>query len=211
MRAIGSKAAGLSVIALVLAAGLLSGCGLGRAFGTAKVSPDEFAIVTKAPLILPPDYSLKPPAAGTRGAATNDAEASAQQALVGTTGTQGRATSPGEQVLLSQAGANSADPLIRQGVDEEYADLIDRNDDFVNRLIFWSKPKPTAPMVDANAEAQRLAKLGKTTARAPEEGGMPPSANATESAPSGAAPDQIEGQKPPTIGKKKSSGLFGIF
>ena len=207
MRAIGRPAAGLLPIALLLAATLLSGCGLGRAFGTSKVSPDEFAIVTKAPLVIPPDYSLKPPAAGTQSAAPNDAEAAAQRALVGDTAAPVGTMSGGEQALIAAAGAQLADPLIRQIVDQEYAGLIDRNDEFVNRLIFWSNSSAAAsPVIDANAEAHRLSQAEKTGARVPEEPATPPSANATESA----APDQVEGQKPPTIGKK-NSGLFGIF
>ena len=46
----------------------LAGCdSLREAAGLTKISPDEFAVATKAPLIIPPDYNLKPPQAG-RGA-----------------------------------------------------------------------------------------------------------------------------------------------
>ena len=44
---------------LLLGAMGLEGCSsTSRALGLAKVTPDEFRVVTKAPLILPPDYSL---------------------------------------------------------------------------------------------------------------------------------------------------------
>ena len=36
------------------------------AAGLTKQPPDEFAVVTKAPLTLPPDYSLRPPQPRTR-------------------------------------------------------------------------------------------------------------------------------------------------
>lgn len=50
--------------ALVAAAGL-GGCQSTRqALGMTKVTPDEFRIVTKAPLVVPPDYALRPPAPG---------------------------------------------------------------------------------------------------------------------------------------------------
>ena len=43
----------------------LSGCdSLRRDAGLTKQSPDEFAVVTKAPLIIPPDFNLHPPAPG---------------------------------------------------------------------------------------------------------------------------------------------------
>ncbi|MEQ1890052.1 MAG: DUF3035 domain-containing protein, partial [Alphaproteobacteria bacterium] len=45
----------LVAVAGCVAAGGLSGCtGAKRAFGMEKVTPDEFTVVTKAPLVLPP-------------------------------------------------------------------------------------------------------------------------------------------------------------
>jgi len=41
----------------------LAGCGdgLADAFGFKKSTPDEFNVVTRPPLILPPEYNLRPP------------------------------------------------------------------------------------------------------------------------------------------------------
>jgi len=40
----------------------LMGCeGIRQATGAAKLPPDEFTVLTKAPLVLPPDYNLRPP------------------------------------------------------------------------------------------------------------------------------------------------------
>jgi len=57
--------------AIALTAGLaalggsLAGCqSAAAALGMTKVVPDEFRVVTKAPLTVPPDYSLRPPAPG---------------------------------------------------------------------------------------------------------------------------------------------------
>jgi hypothetical protein len=35
-----------------------------RALGLEKVVPDEFAVVSRAPLAVPPDYALRPPRPG---------------------------------------------------------------------------------------------------------------------------------------------------
>ena len=46
---------------------LLAGCGRGtvqEALGMGKRAPDEFTVVSRAPLILPPDYGLRPPGSG---------------------------------------------------------------------------------------------------------------------------------------------------
>jgi len=43
----------------------LGGCGtLKKISGKGKYAPDEFAVVTRPPLTLPPEYSLEPPAPG---------------------------------------------------------------------------------------------------------------------------------------------------
>ena len=43
----------------------LIGCqSIREAAGVTKSPPDEFAVVTKAPLVIPPDFNLKPPKPG---------------------------------------------------------------------------------------------------------------------------------------------------
>ena len=60
---------------LLTAASMLAGCdSLRSAGGLDKEPPDEFAVVTKAPLIIPPDYNLRPPKLGA--APTNELEPS---------------------------------------------------------------------------------------------------------------------------------------
>jgi len=54
--------------ALVAAAGLAGCQSTQKALGMSKVTPDEFRVVTKAPLVVPPDYALRPPAPGERSA-----------------------------------------------------------------------------------------------------------------------------------------------
>lgn len=62
-----SRMRGLGMVALFgLGVTVLGGCSgdLSEALGQGKDSPDEFAILTKAPLVIPPDYSLRPPQPG---------------------------------------------------------------------------------------------------------------------------------------------------
>jgi len=37
---------------------------LAKASGARKTTPNEFNILTKAPLVVPPEYNLRPPAGG---------------------------------------------------------------------------------------------------------------------------------------------------
>ena len=59
---------GHAIARLGLACGLiwlLAGCeGIRDQLGFNKKAPDEFTVVKKAPLVLPPDFSLRPPAPG---------------------------------------------------------------------------------------------------------------------------------------------------
>ena len=65
---------------LIAPAILLAGCG---AFGGKQKSLDEFAVARNAPLVIPPDYSLTPPVAGTVSMTAQDAQTQAVEALFG--------------------------------------------------------------------------------------------------------------------------------
>src|SRR5262252_357600 len=99
-----------ALTALVLAAAVTtSGCG---AFQSHARTPDEFAVARNAPLIIPPDFSLAPPVAGTTGLSPTDAQQQAVDALFG--GPAQR--SPGETSLLDVAGRADAQFAIRSQV-----------------------------------------------------------------------------------------------
>ncbi len=128
----------------VLCAGLgLAGCqSASRALGLGKVSPDEFRVVTKAPLTLPPDYALRPPAPGEPRPTELQPESAARQALLGER--QADARDDGEKLLASKAGADHADPLIRYVVDDEFGSLAHKDKGFADWVMFWRKGKPPA-------------------------------------------------------------------
>src|SRR5690348_17094840 len=61
----GIKGIALPVLATVGRATSLGGCSdIRKALGYDKSIPDEFAVVSRAPLAIPPDYSLRPPQPG---------------------------------------------------------------------------------------------------------------------------------------------------
>ena len=75
----------------------LSGCGV---IGGRPQAPDEFQVARNAPLVIPPDYSLTPPVAGTAALTPQDAQQQAIDALFG--GPAPRSQS--ESNLLDRAG-----------------------------------------------------------------------------------------------------------
>jgi hypothetical protein len=154
--------------ALVAAAGVsLAGCGSTRAaLGMTKVTPDEFRVVAKAPLVVPPDYALRPPAPGEPRPQELQPESAARNALLGQREAELR--SDGEKLLVAKAGAEKADPLIRYVVDDEFGDVAHKEKNFADRVMFWrkdDKPAATAGLdnaqapIDPEAEAERVAKL----------------------------------------------------
>ncbi|HEV2593911.1 MAG TPA: DUF3035 domain-containing protein [Sphingomicrobium sp.] len=113
--------------ALVLvAAAALSGC-----FHRTRVSTsDEFAVARNAPLIIPPDFNLAPPVAGTAGLSPGEAQQQAIDALFG--GPAQR--SPGETSLLDAAGRNDAQLGIRSQVWDPNTRIVDKGPETVQIL-----------------------------------------------------------------------------
>src|SRR5665213_3418908 len=126
-------AAGLTVLGMGL-----SGCqSTASALGMTKVVPDEFRVVTKAPLTVPPDYSLRPPTPGEPRPQELQPESAARTALLGQRAAEQR--SQGEKLLVAKAGADKADPLVRYVVDDEFGDIAHKDKGFADKVMFWRK------------------------------------------------------------------------
>jgi Protein of unknown function (DUF3035) len=105
---------------LVLAAAVTTGgCSIAKGHPNA---PDEFAVARNAPLIIPPDFSLAPPVAGTGGITPAEAQQQAIDALFG--GPAPR--SPGEVSLLDSAGRSNAQVGIRSQVWDPDTRIVDK-------------------------------------------------------------------------------------
>jgi hypothetical protein len=140
--------------AALLAAAGLTGCNsASRALGMSKVTPDEFRVVTKAPLVVPPDYSLRPPMPGQPRPQELQPESAARAALLGERDAEVR--SDGEKLLVAKAGADKADPLIRYVVDDEFGSVAHKDKGFADWVIFWRKGQPAVgpDLVAANTPA----------------------------------------------------------
>ena len=147
----------MTLVAVIAAASAASGCGgISRAVGAAKVSPDEFRVVSQAPLTLPPDYSLRPPRPGEPRPQELQPTDEARASLFGQD--IAASASPGERTFVTDAHADSVDPIIRDQVDFESQGVVRRNQGFVDRILAFGQASPaTAAPLDAAAEQQRLA------------------------------------------------------
>lgn len=149
-------------LAAVLAAGIVAvGCeGTDEILGTGKRSPDEFAVYSRAPLSLPPDYALRPPAPGSSRPQNVIPRDEARAAVLGR-GAQPQAPSAtamstGLQTLLREARAFEAEPNIRQLVNSETTILAEEDQSFTERLMFWGTETAYGRIVDSAEEARRI-------------------------------------------------------
>jgi len=167
-----------TLVALALIGPAIAGCSSTKEMlGLTKRSPDEFQVVSRAPLSMPPDYSLRPPTPGAprpqEGTTTQQAQAivtgysdrSVQTAQTMTPdqipsigeGEQTSTESAGESAFLQSAGGmTGVDPNIRKLVDEETATDEANSKTLLDDLIFWRKPQPYGTVVDPVAEQKRL-------------------------------------------------------
>lgn len=167
----------------------LAGCSgdVERTFGLTRDAPDEFTVTTRAPLSIPPDYTLRPPAPGAGRPQELSSQQAAEAALAPEAVLQHPATedSAGQQALVAAAGP-AAPGDIRDRINAE-AGLDTPQRGLTERLMFWKDaPAPGTP-VDPVAESKRL--------REDAALGQPPTV----------------GQTPVIQDKKPDQGWFHIF
>ena len=169
----------------------LAGCGPGTvqdALGMGKRSPDEFAVVSRAPLILPPDYGLRPPAPGQSGPGVDTSSEQARTSLTGGSLPQapaedqevvsaafderGEVASSGERALVAQATPTPVDPEIRRRIAEENMELAQVEQALFTRLVKWREPQNLGIVIDPVAESERL-RANRAAGKPPTEGDTP--------------------------------------
>lgn len=151
-------------LALLGGAGMaLIGCqDIRDAAGVTKSPPDEFAVVTKAPLVIPPDFNLRPPKPGAAPTNQSSPTDSAQTAMFGDDPTTVAASlpstySPAEKTLLANTGAATADHGVRAQIAADTKAMSTASDSFTDELLFRSKPDPNAGHpLNADAEHDKL-------------------------------------------------------
>ena len=165
----------LSILLLPLVAGVLlvNGCtsGQNNVFGEEKDAPDEFAVYSRAPLSLPPDFGLRPPKPGVTRPQTVMPRNEAKRALLSSSSMPPPAKStgnaaqsqadqtPGIVALLSNAGAAQANPDIRALINSETAALSSGGDGGIaDSILFW-RQKDTGlvgAVIDPAVEQRRM-------------------------------------------------------
>jgi hypothetical protein len=186
----------LPVTCAAVGALMLGGCSAFENIGGGKkVSPDEFKIVSHSPLTMPPNAELRPPRPGEprpqETSPADQAKEALSPAMAGRVQAQGKAPPSGaagdasEQSLVAKASTGGVDPNIRSQVNTDTRVLAEKDNTFIDSLIFWQDKPPPGVIIDPEKEQQRL--------REAQAAGQPSSAPT------------------PTIERRKRGLLEGIF
>ncbi len=109
-----------AILAASILATTLSACGSNSLFSRDR--PDEMMVSRQAPLVVPPDYSLTPPAPGIGAARRRNDGRTDARALFG--GAAPR--SPSETQIIGSADGARADPGIRSEVGSPDTQVVDK-------------------------------------------------------------------------------------
>ena len=126
---------------LAVSAVATSGC---AALTGRRAAPDEFQVARNAPLIIPPDFSLAPPVAGTQGLTAGEAQQQAIDAIFGGPAPRSAA----ETSLLDQAGRTDAPIGIRSTVWDPDTRIVDKG---ATTLQILSAPAGGSEVASASA------------------------------------------------------------
>ncbi|WP_175426489.1 DUF3035 domain-containing protein [Azospirillum brasilense] len=171
------------LLGLALVALALTGCtDVRRSIGLDRTSPDEFTVVSRAPLTMPPSLARLPeprPGAARPQDATSAAVAAASvfggssRATAAAAGGRTTGGTAGESALIAQAGAKSGiEPGIRNKVDQETTQLVVADKSWIDSLLFWQTQEQPYEVVDPKKENQRL-REAQATGKALNDGTVP--------------------------------------
>ncbi len=154
---------------ILLPALALGGCGsMERTFGIGKRSPDEFTVVRRAPLVIPPDSTLRPPEPGAAPTGEVSTATAARDVLLGSDAskipTADATQSPAEQAILADTKV-TAIPDIRTVITEENSQLAVLDRGTFLAILGWQKKRmePQPNVINPVAESRRLAAAGIVT------------------------------------------------
>lgn len=184
---------------LLTSVALLSACSGGsvkNTLGISRAAPDEFRVVPRPALSVPPQFNLRPPGVVGENAASASAASKEAEALMLGTSEKGdtftiKKPEPGKTPLmstkeknsmtgaeaqfLSNAGANNADPKVRAALvqDSVGKDMLDEDE---SESSWWNPfpdlTKKKEPTVNPGEEAKRI-KTNKQAGKKVNDGEVP--------------------------------------
>jgi hypothetical protein len=141
-----------------------SGNTVRNTLGLERAPPDEYRVVSRPPLSVPPQFTVRPPDPTAQAPGQIQASTQASYLITGThpdaPGTpaphsEGKSSSA-ESSFLQQVGADKSDPAVRSKLMEERLTVQDKQEEKSWWNPFASDPQPKETIVDAGKETQRI-------------------------------------------------------
>ena len=105
------------------------------AFGYGKSAPDEFTVISRPPLILPPDYNLRPPGSGTTRTAIPKPNEVAKIIVLGKDAVAAEKNTAAEAKLLETAAtAQPTGDSIREVIEHERTGPVSKSPQLIETL-----------------------------------------------------------------------------
>jgi len=149
---------------------LSTGCTtVSKTLGMTKTTPNEFNILTKPPLVVPPEYNLRPPRIGELNVEEKYATVAARKALLGEI--DPAKPTQGEAILIAKAGGGKADPAVRVIIDGQNS-IERKNRGFADRVLFWKNGRAIGldgQPLDPDQEVRRQKAVQSATGGNPVE------------------------------------------
>lgn len=148
----------LTFLSLSAALGLVTGCDSTKeALGLKRERPDEFSVLERRPLTVPPGYGIRPPEAGLKNTAEIHPEDDAK-AIVNK-GERTNASAPTQASAAEKAILQKAAKPEGEEIDNIRATLAEENPDKEKApgesMVFWKKQKQDGDALDAQKEYER--------------------------------------------------------
>ncbi len=135
--------------------------GFRDAVGLRRSAPDEFKVVSNAPLATPPEFTLRPPVPGAKRPQELDIEQQAKDILLDkSTRNKDSGESKGESAFLKRADIQRANPDIKNVLTQEELDAAkaEKKKGFLDKISSYASLKSDKePVVSAAKEKGRIA------------------------------------------------------
>ena len=154
---------------LVLSACAGGGEDVKEKLGLKSPPPDEFSVVTRAPLAVPPDYTLRPPRPGEGRPNELTVREQAKKTVFGKSDVVSESAPQQDGSFLGKLGATKADPNVRSSIDTEIKALDAAEQPAAEKLLFWKSKKVPGKTIDPVEEKKRLEASGVSVEKRNED------------------------------------------
>ena len=143
-------------LTILLSLIILSSCSVNKqSLGLGRQNHDEFTVMKRRPLSMPPEYNLAPPEPGKEPLQPIKPAEDAETALFGNAESEKDYISNADQTFLDKLGTEQYHPNIRKILDDEVENDPANDKYLIDNVMFW-KDKDNSVIIDNIEEAKRL-------------------------------------------------------